>query len=210
MAFIPYYQGSNLSPLFHLLDDYDVHRSSRPKANNHQHHQHRHQPVAIRSFTPNFDVRELNDGFYLDGELPGADQNNIEIEFSDPNTLVIKGRVERNYNNTNSDERNTEAEEQNSDTSSNKSYHATVEDEEDETSNSTPAKPSTEKTVANKQHQPSYKYRISERSVGEFHRTFTFPSRIDQDAVKASLRNGVLSLVVPKEPAPKLKKVRIE
>lgn len=209
MAFIPYYQGSNLSPLFHLLDDYDVHRSSRPKANNHHHH-HRHQPVAIRSFTPNFDVRELNHGFYLDGELPGADQNNIEIEFSDPNTLVIKGRVERNYNNTNSDEKNTEAEEQNSDTSSNKSYQATVEDEEDETSNFTPAKPSTEKTVANKQHRPSYKYRVSERSVGEFHRTFTFPTRIDQDAVKASLRNGVLSLAVPKEPAPKMKKVRIE
>lgn len=213
MEFVPCYQGyaNNMSPLFHLLDDYDVHRSSRPKANSHQHHQHRHQPVAVRSFTPNFDVRELNDGFYLDGELPGADQNNIEIEFSDPNTLVIKGRVERNYNNTNSGEKNTQADEQNTDdASSNKSYQATVEDEEDETSISTPAKPSTKRTVANKEHQPTYKYRVSERSVGEFHRTFTFPTRIDQDAVKASLRNGVLSLVIPKEPAPKMKKIRIE
>ena len=46
--------------------------------------------------------------------------------------------------------------------------------------------------------QPNFKYWISERSVGEFERRFSFPGRVDQDAVKASLKNGILSVVVPK------------
>lgn len=38
----------------------------------------------------------------------------------------------------------------------------------------------------------------SERSVGDFRRTFNFPSSIDQDNTHARLKNGVLSLEVPK------------
>ena len=41
-------------------------------------------------------------------------------------------------------------------------------------------------------------YWMSERSVGEFARSFSFPNRVDQGNVKASLRNGVLGVVVPK------------
>jgi len=39
---------------------------------------------------------------------------------------------------------------------------------------------------------------LSERLVGDFHRTFAFPSPIAEDATKASVENGVLYLVVPK------------
>lgn len=211
MDFLPCYTN-NLSPLFQLLDDYDLHRSSYPKATQQQQKQQQHrrrQPVVPRSFTPSFDARELNDAFYLDGELPGADQNNIEIEFSDPNTLVIKGRVERNYDNTDSDHP-MDVDQDAAETSSNRSYQATVEDEEDDGNMRTKPTPApVEKTVADKK-QPAYTYRVSERSVGDFHRVFTFPTRVDQDAVKATFRNGILSLVIPKEPAPKMKKVRID
>lgn len=209
MSFIPYYT-TDLSPLFHLLDDYDLHRSTRPK---HNQHRNRRQPSPVRYFSPNFDVREMNDSYYLDGELPGVDQNNVEIEFSDPQTLMIKGRVEQNYDNLNiTDETSQQAEEQSTETSSNKSYQPTVEDEDEANNSSSVAMPSVsaDKAVAKETQKPAFKYRVSERSIGEFHRTFTFPTRVDQDAVRASLRNGILSLVVPKEPALKMKKIRIE
>lgn len=216
MAFFPHYT-TNLSPLFYLLDDddYDVHRSTYPKHNyNHKQHHNRRQLSPVRYFSPNFDVREVNDTYYLDGELPGVDQNNVDIEFSDPQTLVIKGRVERNYNNLNSmDEENQQKEEQSSETISNKSYQATVENEdEDEANYSSPVATPTysEKFVAEETQKPAYKYRNSERAVGEFRRVFNLPTRVDQDAVRAILRNGILSLVLPKEPAPKMKKIRIE
>ncbi|KAF7116413.1 hypothetical protein CNMCM5793_004657 [Aspergillus hiratsukae] len=185
--------STDLAPLFQLLDDYDTHRTSRPKSK-----------VTPVRFAPKFDVCEFPDGYRLDGELPGANQGDIEIEFSDPQTLVVKGRVERNYSNT-----ATEAD----DSSSTKPRQPTVEDdtEESDASSSTtsPAKPS-EQAVTNSQNQTKYKFWVSERSIGEFQRTFAFPTRVDQDAVKASLRNGILSIVVPKEAAPKLKKIRVE
>lgn len=209
MTFFPCY-SNDLSPLFHLLDDYDHHRLSRPKQQHqhHQHHQHRPQPTQVRSFTPKFDLREMNDSFYLDGELPGVDQNNVNIEFSDPHTLVINGRVEHNYNT------NSEAEEQqgNDETSSNKSRQPTVEDEDAPNSSpsvASPVKPA-DKAMTEETSLPLYKYRVSERAIGSFHRAFTFAARFDQDAVKATLRNGILSLVIPKEPTPKMKKIRVE
>ncbi|GKZ51115.1 heat shock protein, partial [Aspergillus brasiliensis] len=86
MAYFPRLAG-DFAPLFQLLDDYDVHRSSRPK---------NRKATPVRSFTPKFDVCEVNDVYILEGDLPGAEPSNIEIEFSDPQTLVIKGHVEKN------------------------------------------------------------------------------------------------------------------
>jgi len=177
------------------LDDYETHRTSRPK----------NKVTPVRTFAPKFDACEFPDGYRLDGELPGANQSDIEIEFSDPQTLVIKGRVERNYNNT--------ATETDDDSSSTKPRQPTVEDDTEEgdasSSTTSPAKPA-EQAVTNLQNQTDYKFWVSERSIGEFQRAFAFPTRVDQDAVKASLRNGILSIVVPKEAAPKLKKIRVE
>ncbi|RHZ68857.1 hypothetical protein CDV55_107249 [Aspergillus turcosus] len=187
--------STDLAPLFQLLDDYDTHRTSRPKS----------KVTPVRTFAPKFDVCEFPDGYRLDGELPGANQSDIEIEFSDPQTLVIKGRVERNYNNT--------ATETDDDSSSTKPRQPTVEDDTEEgdasSSTTSPAKPA-EQAVTNSQNQTNYKFWVSERSIGEFQRAFAFPTRVDQDAVKASLRNGILSIVVPKEAVPKLKKIRVE
>ncbi|KAE8443909.1 hypothetical protein EG329_001219 [Mollisiaceae sp. DMI_Dod_QoI] len=42
---------------------------------------------------------------------------------------------------------------------------------------------------------------LSERLVGDFHRTFAFPLPVVEEGVRASLENGVLSLVVPKKEA---------
>lgn len=173
-----------------MLDDYDVHRSKHPCK----------QLRTPSSFTPRFDVRELDDGYHLDGELPGVEQDNIDLEFTDPHTLVIKGRSERNYTDANSTAQ-----------AKGKSRQPTVEDDGDNASTSDSSTESfAEVDDGNKSSDPVHKYLVSERPTGEFHRSFAFPSRIDQDAVKARLRNGVLSVVVPREAAPRVKKIRVE
>lgn len=154
--------SGDFAPLFRLLDDYDVHRSER------------HQP-ALSSFSPRFDVRESGDAYHLDGELPGIAQKDINIEFTDPQTLIVKGRTEREYHTEPKAETETESDE---------------------------AKAVTAK--------PKHRFWASERSVGEFQRTFSFPGRVDQDAVKASLKNGILSVVVPKSTTSATKKIAIE
>lgn len=145
---------------------------------------------SVRSFSPKFDVKETAGAYELHGELPGIEQKEIDIEFVDNNTLVIKGRTEREYKSS-SDE---------NDKGGKAAHQATLEDEKsDEKPSTTVAKSEkNEGTVEKHKEQPGHRYWVSERSVGEFQRTFSFPGKVDRDAVKASLKNGILSVVVPK------------
>jgi len=165
----------------------------------------------MKTFQPRFDVKEVADAYELHGELPGIDQKDIEIEFTDPQTLTIRGRVERSYTSgtppsnlvegTKSSGAITEGGEQ-----QNNSHKATVEDEN--------AANQTNTSVANREQKPQQqqeqaKFWVSERSVGEFARSFSFPTRVDQDAVKASMKNGILTIVVPKAKKQESRKIQI-
>jgi HSP20 family protein len=50
---------------------------------------------------------------------------------------------------------------------------------------------------------------MTERTYGSFSRSFTLPSGIDADKVKAELKNGVLSITVPKRPEAQPKKINV-
>jgi HSP20 family molecular chaperone IbpA len=162
----------------------------------------------LNSFTPSFDVKETKDSYVLDGELPGlTDKSNLDLQFVDPQTLVIKGRIERSSNNGN-EAQASEGEVAATPTSEipeTRSHQPTVEDETPSTSTTAPAEKSEQavtKTLNNQTvSQPlnnGDKFWVQERMVGEFQRSFSFPQNIDQDAVKASLKNGILSIVIPK------------
>lgn len=197
MSFFPRFPAGDFTPLFRLLDDYESHRASAEPATS----------GGLRTFAPRFDVRESKDGYHLDGELPGINQKDVEIEFTDSQTLVIKGRLEREYTSSSGgDERPTSG---SGGHGSKKSRQPTV---EDETTSSTTAVTKTggkSQEVGTHVHDGT-KYWVSERSVGEFSRTFSFPTRVDQDAVKASLKNGILSVTIPKAAAPASKRISIE
>ena len=211
-TFFPRFPNSDFAPLFRFIDDYDVHRSHRHGASNNSSNANSLFPTtAVRSFQPKFDVSEEKDSYLLEGELPGIEQEKVVIEFTDPHTIVIKGKVERVVRSsspiTNNAIEGGDAGQQQktitSGTETPKSHRATVEDEsEDGQQQQQVATPITEQSVAEKAvekpAQPQSKYWVSERSVGEFHRSFQFPARVEQDAVKASMRNGVLRVVVPK------------
>lgn len=200
MAFFPRFPSSEFAPIFRLLDDYDVHRAGQKGGLQH-----------VSSFSPKFDVRELKDGYHLDGELPGINQQDVEIEFTDPHTLVIKGRSEREYSKNNLDGTPETHTPQESQPGSPKSLQATVEEEnenDNQAKETAVAAPSTGKQIS-KPTESKHKFWVSERSVGQFHRTFSFPTRVDQDAVKASLKNGILSVVVPKAAPPTARKITI-
>ncbi|KAF2266313.1 heat shock protein-like protein 30 [Lojkania enalia] len=176
------------SPLFRLLEDYDRHALSNfPRS-------------SLRSFSPKFDVKETKSTYELHGEFPGVEQKNINIEWTDANTLTVSGRSETVRE---------EGERPQGFVEEGEHYHKpTVEDEAEPGESSTQVTKKPEQEVAKKSDAP--KFWVSERSVGEFRRSFAFPDAVDQDAVKASLKNGILSIVVPKASAPKPRKITIE
>ncbi len=208
MSLFPRFPSSEFGPLFRLLDDFDVHRSTRGN-----------QVSSIRAFQPKFDVREVKDAYELHGELPGLNQDDVSLEFTDAHTLVVKGHTERHVTSGTPPAALEGTDQPKSITDSGSSHKATVEDESAATDSSTAGAANTSSTPGENQQvtkdtKPAEddgpKYWVSERSVGEFHRSFSFPSRVDQDNVKASLKNGILSIVVPKSTAPSSKKINIE
>ena len=202
MALFPRFPSNDFAPLFRLLDDYNV-QGAGGFSNS-----------SVRAFQPKFDVREHKDSYELQGELPGIDQKDVHIQFADPHTLVIKGRVEREYSSDGAHEPQGRITGDVTDASKS-SHKATVEDDNEESAangakNQEVAKSSSEKQHPQKHHKSQTKYWVSERSIGEFHRAFTFPSRVDQDGVKANLKNGILSVVVPKAASHEGKRIVVE
>lgn len=56
------------------------------------------------------------------------------------------------------------------------------------------------------------KYRASyvEYGIGDYRRSFTLSNEIDRECIEATVRNGVLKLVLPKAEAAKTKKIEVK
>lgn len=161
---------TSFPPIFQLLDEFDQYSRNNNRSTLSQ----------TKSFTPKFDIKENKSGYELHGELPGIDQKDVEIEFTDASTLTIKGRVEHSY----SSETGAAGEEK---------------------SKKAGDKGSTEKSAGG----GDGKFWVQERSVGEFRRSFGFPESVDHENVKAAMKNGVLSIQVPKMKKQEPRKIQI-
>lgn len=193
---------ASFTPLFRLLDDFDSY--SREVAPNRQGTNARRQ---LPTFSPRFDVKETEAGYELHGEIPGAEKDNISIEFTEPQTIVISGRTERSYTSgtppagfvENGNATMSGAITDGSSSSSNNNSHkATVEDEAAEKAKEQGTEIVKSDQQQQQQQKPKERFWVSERSVGEFSRTFSFPTPVDQEAVSANLKDGILSVLVPK------------
>lgn len=136
------------------------------------------------AFSPSFDLHETEQAYVLEGEFPGLhDKSNLNIEFTDPQTLLVRGKTER------------------------------VHQESSGGAESTVTKKDTKEgkggTEEKKDKDSKPRYWVSERTVGEFQRSFSFPSYVDVDAVKASLEHGILKIVVPKKQSQIAKRIEI-
>lgn len=193
MLSFPRLVSREMRPWLRLFEELE---SSTP-----QHHAFRSQ---LSSFTPSFDIKETKDSYVLDGELPGVtDKSALDLTFVDENTLVIKGRIERNT------ETGKPSTEENKEPAAETHYHAPSVEGEGEAS--TVTKTSETSTEVQTKQENGDKYWIRERYVGEFQRAFSFPQSVDHEAVKASLKDGILSIVVPKKAKPEgFRKINIE
>ncbi|CCU81973.1 30 kDa heat shock protein [Blumeria hordei DH14] len=183
-----FHQDQSSSPtIFRLLDEFDQYSRSMDR-NAHQ---------ITKSFTPKFDVKELGDSFELHGELPGIDQKNVDIEFTDASTLTIKGRMERSYTKGTPPAGFVEGEADKAAICKEGDSRTTKQD------HNVSAKTSGDFTSRER-------FWVMERSIGEFSRSFEFPVPVKQDGVKASMKHGILSLMIPKSKKQEKRKISIQ
>lgn len=121
---------------------------------------------------PTSDMVETPDDYELSAELPGYTKSNIKIEITDCYTLVLR-----------SDSKNKQWE-----TKSPESKQYTMQQSVYNYGND---KQLDEKFMARQGW-------VKERVFGSFSRTFSFPTSINPNTVKAKFENGVLKVTLPK------------
>ncbi len=65
-----------------------------------------------------------------------------------------------------------------------------------------------ERQIENREHKDGY--RRVERVGGRFYRRFTLPDTADSDAITARSQNGVLEVVIPKQPQLQPRRISVE
>ena len=103
---------------------------------------------------PAFDVRETEDAYLIEADLPGFDENDVDVSLSG-NRLTVSGKRE------------------------------------------------------NKSENKRESYYYSERSYGSFSRSFVLPEGTDSERIEADMKNGVLTLQVPKAAATQPRKIQL-
>jgi len=208
----------SFAPMFSLLDGYANHVLNNNNNNGRQGGSFG-LSSSFKTFSPKFDVKENQDSYELHGELPGIEQKDVNIEFTDPQTLVVKGQTQHVREEGQRPSGLIEGEgEQGRITEGGEGengYHKPTVEDENAAKAAEASKDGESSEVATQgqqqqPQQPQSRYWIREMSSGSFSRTFAFPTRVDQDSVKASLKNGILSIVVPKAQAPQSKRINIE
>jgi len=107
------------------------------------------------TFSPDFEIQEMQDRYVFKGDLPGLEESDIDISVSG-NRLTIGGKREA--------------------------------EQKDENAN----------------------YYCYERSYGSFSRSFTLPQGADVEHIRADLKNGVLTVDVPKVAQAQPRKIALE
>jgi len=221
-----------VAPLFNLFDESlaQLERATRQASRGH----------FKRPFNPNFDVKEAKESYLVEGELPGFEAKDISIEFlDDGHTLQIKGKYVKETKTGQptqeapkavGDAEASKATEhapatEQSESSSVKSHQPTVEDDVEEPANasavteqpqqetvteSSKAPTQQEQQVAQQEKKDETKHWLSERYTGSFTRSFSFPSKVNQEAVKASLKDGILAITLPFARKPESRRIQIE
>ena len=112
---------------------------------------------------PKVDVKETENAYSLDMELPGRTENDVNIEL-DHNTLTISSKKEE----------------------------------------------TTEKSEGTEKNNNSGKWLIRERRTSEFSRSFRLPGDVDNENVKATFKNGILNVMMPRKALATPKRIAIE
>lgn len=110
------------------------------------------ETARVAAFSPDFEIRETKEAYVFRADLPGVEENALDISVTE-DRLTVSGSREAE------EEKETEA------------WHA------------------------------------RERSYGSFTRAFALPDGVDVDAAAAGLKNGVLTITLPKKAAAKPRKL---
>jgi len=121
---------------------------------------------------PVADVKETEKEYRIEAEIPGVKKNDVEIELLGDNTVVLRGKIERT---------------------------AETGTPPTTTATSTETQPTTTDQHGGQVAPRGETSWSSERVYGSFSRAWQFPHKVKGDEIRATLKEGVLVVNVPKD-----------
>lgn len=112
------------------------------------------KPMRRRIFSPRVDIFEANEDVMLVAEMPGVDEEGIDITL-EKRTLTIRG-------------------------------------------------------TASERELDGYKAAYLEHPIGDYERSFVLSEDVDRDNIQATIKNGLLTVVLPKAERAKLRKIAVK
>ncbi|KAK4442112.1 HSP20-like chaperone [Podospora aff. communis PSN243] len=180
-----YTTDPNFTTLFRLLDDFNSYSREVQADEKEQaprgHGRHRRGP------RPRFDIRETEKAYELYGEVPGAKRKDIHIELTGQNVLVVRGHVDRGYDAPIPGKKQQKKEKEGEGTEKSEEGEKEKEKESD-----------------------AVRFLQRERFVGDFEREFAFPGPLMEFDITASLEDGILKVVAPKQEVSKTRRIEIQ
>jgi HSP20 family molecular chaperone IbpA len=161
----------------------------------------RHHPKSPNSFSPRFDVCESDTAFFLEGEFPGIERKeDIVIEKLGPRTLLVQAvnhrfNVGQEWNLPGSVgivNDSAETQKQGGPVAPKPVISGGRERNGEVELKHAPDEGKIERD------EDGLQVRLAERRIGDLQRSFTFPSAVEIEALKARLRHGLLVMMVPK------------
>ena len=141
-------------------------------------------------------VTELENEYKIEVEVPGYQKAELNIEFStDGRYVTVSGKRESSYEEESPAEESKESEKPKEKEEKKQKKHSRW-----------LSRRSKQRAVG----KSVPRYLISERSVAEFSRTFSFQRPVDPAKAVAHLDNGVLTITIPKAAGPQVQKITIE
>lgn len=136
---------------------------------------------SLLSRFPLSDIQESNHQFTIHAEIPGVKPDDLSVKVVGDDTIQMCGIINQNNNNENHEKQQQQQ-------NMNESHHA----------NNTSASASASSSSSASVPAASSKWFSHERLLGHFERSFTLPTKIKADQVKATCDNGVLTIEIPK------------
>ncbi|KAJ3291470.1 hypothetical protein HK104_006085 [Borealophlyctis nickersoniae] len=147
--------------------------------------------VPVRQ--PAIDVRETDRAYIIEAELPGLNKDEVDIEIVDDDTLVISGRFE-----TVREEGAPPPDVAGEEGGTAAGTAGAGETAAGDTGAAAGASGATNAGTRGGAGRETYW--TMERMVGEFRRAITFPTKLNPEQIEATVKDGILRIVVPKEP----------
>ncbi|KAL1845082.1 hypothetical protein VTK73DRAFT_1160 [Phialemonium thermophilum] len=170
---------------------------------------HHHGGGSDGGVYPHFDLAETESAYTIYGALPGLGSGDVTVEVSDDHsTVVVSGELRRTVAEgpgAHLEDIGVVHRQASAEGSKSQDDAAPSSDDPGAAAGSStggegaPTQPGTATGSAKDQDASAVHWHVLERRVGPFQRAFQFPAnQVDTNGVKASMRNGVLVLVVPK------------